>query len=36
VKKFTSMLANGDPEEGSVPLGTAREVLASVLPGLRK
>ena len=34
-KKFTSMLVKGDPEEGSVLLGTAREVLASVLPGHR-
>jgi pyruvate dehydrogenase (quinone) len=35
-KKFTSMLVKGDPEEGSVLLGTAREVLASVLPGRRE
>ncbi|MBV9538735.1 MAG: thiamine pyrophosphate-requiring protein, partial [Acidisphaera sp.] len=34
-KKFTSMLVKGDPEEGSVLLGTAKEVLASVLPGQR-
>jgi pyruvate dehydrogenase (quinone) len=34
-KKFTSMLVKGDPEESSVLLGTAKEVLASVLPGHR-
>ena len=32
-KKFTSMLVKGDPNAGSVLLGTAKEVLASVLPG---
>jgi pyruvate dehydrogenase (quinone) len=34
-KNFTSMLVKGDPEEGSALLGTAKEVLASVLPGRR-
>jgi pyruvate dehydrogenase (quinone) len=34
-KKFTSTLIKGDPEEGSALLGTAKEVLASVLPGHR-
>ena len=32
-KKFTSMLVKGDPEEGSVLIGTAKEVLASIIPG---
>ena len=32
-RKFTSMLVKGDPDEGSVLVGTAKEVLASVLPG---
>ena len=32
-KGFASSLIAGDPEEGSVILGTARQVLASVLPG---
>jgi pyruvate dehydrogenase (quinone) len=32
-KAFTSSLIKGDPDEGSAVLGTAREVLASVLPG---
>jgi len=32
-KAFTSTLLKGDPEEGSVLLNTAKEVLASVLPG---
>ncbi len=32
-KAFTASLIKGDPDEGSVILGTAREVLASVLPG---
>ena len=32
-KKFTSMLVKGDPDEGSVLIGAAKEVLASVLPG---
>jgi pyruvate dehydrogenase (quinone) len=34
-RKFTAMLIKGDPEEGSALLGTAKEVLASVLPGRR-
>src|SRR3954453_18350923 len=34
-KKFTSFLLKGDPDEGSVLLETAREVLSSVLPGSR-
>ena len=34
-KKFTSMLLKGDPDEGNVLLGAAKEVLASVLPGHR-
>ena len=33
MKKFTSNLLGPDPEEGSVLLGAAREVLSSVLPG---
>jgi pyruvate dehydrogenase (quinone) len=32
-KKFTSMLAKGDPDERSVIKDTARQVLAAVLPG---
>jgi pyruvate dehydrogenase (quinone) len=32
-RKFTSMLVKGDPDEGNVLIGTAKEVLASVLPG---
>ena len=32
-RKFTSTLVKGDPDEGNVLLGTAREALASVLPG---
>jgi plasmid stabilization system protein ParE len=32
-KAFASSLIKGDPQEGSVILGTARQVLASVLPG---
>ncbi|HYZ21331.1 MAG TPA: thiamine pyrophosphate-dependent enzyme, partial [Rhodopila sp.] len=35
-KAFTSTLLQGDPEETSVLAGTAREVLAGVLPGRRK
>jgi pyruvate dehydrogenase (quinone) len=35
-KKFTSMLAKGDPEESHLIADTARQVLASVLPGGRK
>ena len=32
-RKFTSMLLKGDPEEGSLLVDTARQVLASILPG---
>ncbi|MFZ0021328.1 MAG: thiamine pyrophosphate-dependent enzyme, partial [Acetobacteraceae bacterium] len=32
-RKFTSALVKGDPDEGNVLVGTAKEVLASVLPG---
>ena len=32
-KAFTATLMKGDPDEGGVILGTARQVLASVLPG---
>jgi pyruvate dehydrogenase (quinone) len=35
-KKFTSTLLKGDPEQGSMLVETAREVLSSVLPGRRK
>lgn len=35
-KAFAKTLWEGDPEEGSVILGTARQVLASVLPGKGK
>jgi pyruvate dehydrogenase (quinone) len=34
-KAFTSTLLKGDPEEGSVLVDTAKEVLSSVLPGHR-
>jgi pyruvate dehydrogenase (quinone) len=34
-KAFTSMLVKGDPEEGSVLINTAREVLSGILPGRR-
>ncbi len=34
-KKFTSFLLKGDPDEGSVLVETAREVLSTVLPGSR-
>ena len=34
-KAFTSLLVKGDPEEGSVLVDTAKEVLSSVLPGRR-
>jgi pyruvate dehydrogenase (quinone) len=34
-KAFTSTLLKGDPEEGSVLLDTAKEVLSGVLPGGR-
>ncbi|MDO9708760.1 thiamine pyrophosphate-requiring protein [Paracraurococcus lichenis] len=33
MKKFTSNLLSPDPEEGSVLVNTAKEVLSSVLPG---
>ena len=32
-RNFMSTLLKGDPEEGSVILGTAKEVLSSILPG---
>jgi pyruvate dehydrogenase (quinone) len=32
-KAFATTLLAGDPEEGSVIMGTARQVLASILPG---
>jgi pyruvate dehydrogenase (quinone) len=35
-KAFAEALVKGDPEEESVVLGTARQVLASVLPGKGK
>jgi len=34
-KAFASMLVKGDPEQGSVLVNTAKEVLSSVLPGHR-
>ncbi len=34
-RKFTLSMLKGDPDEGSVILGAAKEVLASVLPGHR-
>jgi pyruvate dehydrogenase (quinone) len=34
-KAFTSTLIKGDPDEGSVIVNTAKEVLSSVLPGRR-
>jgi pyruvate dehydrogenase (quinone) len=34
-KAFTSSLIKGDPDEGSVLVNTAKEVLSSVLPGHR-
>jgi pyruvate dehydrogenase (quinone) len=34
-KAFTSTLLKGDPEEGSVLVHTAKEVLSSILPGRR-
>jgi pyruvate dehydrogenase (quinone) len=34
-KAFTSTLVKGDPEEGSMILDTAKEVLSGVLPGRR-
>ncbi len=34
-KAFTSSLIKGDPDEGSVLVNTAKEVLSSVLPGQR-
>ncbi|HTQ32999.1 MAG TPA: thiamine pyrophosphate-requiring protein [Stellaceae bacterium] len=35
-KAFATTLIEGDPEEGGVIMGTARQVLASVLPGKGK
>jgi pyruvate dehydrogenase (quinone) len=35
-KAFATSLLSGDPEEGGVIRGTARQVLASVLPGKGK
>jgi pyruvate dehydrogenase (quinone) len=35
-RKFVSMLLKGDPEEGSVLVDTAKEVVSSLLPGTRK
>jgi pyruvate dehydrogenase (quinone) len=32
-KKFTETLIKGDPREGRVIAGTARQVLESILPG---
>ncbi|MBR0939391.1 thiamine pyrophosphate-dependent enzyme, partial [Bradyrhizobium jicamae] len=32
-KKFTETLVKGDPREGNVITGTARQVLESILPG---
>ena len=32
-RKFTSTLAKGDPNEGNVLIGTAKEVPASIMPG---
>ena len=32
-KKFTSTLLKGDPEEGSVLVDTAKEVISSIFPG---
>ena len=32
-KKFSSTLLAGDPDEGSVIIGSAKQLLASVLPG---
>ena len=32
-KAFTSMLVKGDPEEGSLLIDTAKEVLSGILPG---
>ncbi|HET9389346.1 MAG TPA: thiamine pyrophosphate-requiring protein [Steroidobacteraceae bacterium] len=31
-RKFVDMLAKGDPDEGSVLIGTAKELLSSILP----
>ena len=36
VQGFTSMLIKGDPEEGSVIINTAKEVLSNILPGGKK
>lgn len=35
-KAFASTLIEGDPEEGSVIIGAARQILGSVLPGKRE
>jgi thiamine pyrophosphate-dependent acetolactate synthase large subunit-like protein len=32
-RKFTSMLVQGDPDEGNLLIGTAKQALDSVLPG---
>jgi pyruvate dehydrogenase (quinone) len=32
-KKFTSTVLKGDPQEGSMLIGTAKELLSSILPG---
>ena len=32
-KNFASSLLKGDPDEGSVLIDTAKEVLSSILPG---
>ncbi|HEX3953681.1 MAG TPA: thiamine pyrophosphate-requiring protein, partial [Stellaceae bacterium] len=35
-KAFTGTLLKGDPDESGVIVGTARQVLASILPGSDK
>jgi pyruvate dehydrogenase (quinone) len=35
-KHFMSTLLHGDPQEGSVIMGTAKELLSSILPGHKK
>lgn len=35
-KAFTTTVLKGDPDEGGMLLGTAKEVIASVLPGSKK
>jgi pyruvate dehydrogenase (quinone) len=35
-KKFTETLIKGDPEEGGLLRGTARQVLSSVLPSAKR